>query len=93
MPRAVTIGRKIGVKMSRAGAMSMKVPTISRKIFNIRRMTYLLLEMPSTMWLMASGSPVKDMTKESTEEAPIISMTIVVMRPVSMRIPGMSDRL
>ena len=39
---------------------------------------------------MACGSPVKDRTKDSTEDAPIISMTMVVITAVSTSILGIS---
>ena len=79
MPKVRTMGRKIGVKISRAGAISIKVPTISRKMFRMSSRTYLLSEMPRTILLMAAGRPVKLSTKLRTEDAPMISMTTVVM--------------
>ncbi len=70
--------------------MSMKVPTISSVILMINNMTIRLLEIPKSRLLMACGSPVKDRTKDSTEDAPIISMTMVVITAVSTSILGMS---
>ena len=90
IPRLFTMGRKIGVNMSRAGAMSIKVPTISSVILMINSMTIRLSEIPKSRLLMACGSPVKDRTKDSTEDAPIISMTMVVITAVSTSILGMS---
>ena len=46
MPRRSTTGRKIGVKMSTAGVMSMNVPTKRRITLMISRMMYLLLVKP-----------------------------------------------
>ncbi|MNC73378.1 hypothetical protein D3C75_1245630 [compost metagenome] len=39
MPSSVTMGRKIGVKISTAGVMSMKTPTMSRITLMMSRMT------------------------------------------------------
>ena len=35
-------------------------------------------EIPRTSLLIAAGSPVKDITNDNTEDAPMISITIVV---------------
>ena len=85
MPTLVTTGRKIGVKIIRAGAMSMKVPTKRRIRLMMSRITIRLSDRFRIRELMACGSPVKESTKESTEEAPMISMTMVVMTPDSAR--------
>lgn len=54
------------------------------------RFTPRLSEIPSSSLLIAWGNPVKDRTKDSTEDAPIISMTMVVITAVSTSILGIS---
>ena len=90
IPKLCTIGRKIGVKIKSAGAISINVPTIRRKILRISRITYLLLEIPRTSLLIAAGSPVKDITNDNTEDAPMISITIVVITAASTSSFGIS---
>ena len=81
----VITGRKMGVKISNAGAISINVPTISRMILISSRITILLSDTPSIRLLIAWGSPVKDSTKDNTEDAPMISITMVVITAASTR--------
>ena len=51
---------------------------------------HILLEIPRTSLLIAAGSPVKDITNDNTEDAPMISITIVVITAASTNSFGIS---
>ena len=55
MPRFLTTGRKMGVKIRTAGVMSINVPTVSNIRFMISRIATLLLVKPSKKALIFCG--------------------------------------
>ncbi len=63
IPILVTMGRKIGVKISTAGVKSKNIPMTSRNTFMINNSTYLLLEAPIIILLMAAGIPLRILPK------------------------------
>ena len=90
IPRAVHTGRKIGVKIRQAGVMSIKVPTISRMILIINRITNLLSLIASRPSETSDGILVKAITQDIMLETPIRKIMIPVISALSLRIRGIS---
>ena len=55
IPKAVTTGKNIGVKISTAGVISIKIPTKRRSIFIIKRIIILLSLIPNSRSLRFCG--------------------------------------
>ncbi len=89
-PSSVTTGKKIGVKMSTAGVMSMKVPTTSRIRLISSKMTTVLSVSPSSPSLICCGMCSYDSTHDIAMEVPMSSITMAVVRTVSSRMSGRS---
>ena len=86
IPNAVHTGRKIGVKIRQAGVISIKVPTISRIILIMNRITNLLSLIDSSPLETSDGILVKAMTQDIMLETPIRKIIIPVISALSLRI-------
>src|SRR5699024_3982111 len=76
MPISVTMGRKIGVKISTAGVISIKVPTKRSIRFISNNITMGLLLTPKMEVLMVCGMFSNDITHDMAMEVPISNKTI-----------------
>ena len=90
IPKAWTIGRKMGVKISTAGVGSMKVPTMSSTIFIIMSSTMGLELMPSMAEEIIWGILAKDMTQLMMEETHTRNSMTAVVLTLDRRMPGRS---
>jgi len=79
IPSLVTMGKKMGVKISTAGVMSIKIPTNNNKTLMINKMTILLSLIPNRAELISCGMFSYDITHDMLMEAPMSSMTIAVV--------------
>ena len=86
MPSAWQTGRNIGVKIRQAGVISIKVPTINKIMFMRKKITNLLLLIPSIALETAPGIPVKAITQDMMLEAPIRKIMIAVISALSLKI-------
>ena len=93
IPRVWQMGRKIGVKIRQAGVISIKVPTIRRRILMIKRITYRLSLIPSIASDTAVGMPVNAITQLMMLDTPIRKMIIPVISALSRKIFGSSEGL
>ena len=88
IPKSVTIGRNIGVKMSTAGVISIKVPTNkSTKLINNKMITGLSLK-ERRKEVTFCGICSKDITQDIPMEVAMSSNTIEVVRAESINISG-----
>lgn len=78
-PHCIAIGRKIGVKIRIAGVVSKKVPTNSKKILMMSRITILLEEIPFNRSPTAAGIFTKEITQDMMEDTPINNTIMPVM--------------
>ena len=88
MPMLCEIGKKIGVKRSKAGVKSINNPTMSKTMLIIMIKTIGLDEMPNMNVLSAVGIPVNAITHDITDEAAIKNITTLVVIPASTKIFG-----
>ena len=79
MPKVIATGRKIGVKIRTAGVISIKVPTISKIIFIIRKMTMGLLTLSNSVEVNICGIPSKENNHDMAIEVEIKNITTAVV--------------
>ena len=88
IPISVTIGRKIGVKIRMAGVGSMKVPTTSRMIIMMTRMTCGLSVRPRRPADTTSGMWAKVIMNDRAEATPMRSVMMAVVCAASTSTSG-----
>src|SRR5690606_24769534 len=88
IPSSVTIGRKMGVNMSTAGVMSIKMPTNNNNKLIINKITIGLSLKPNNTSLIPCGMFSKDITQDMLMDAPISNMTIAVVAEASNKMLG-----
>ena len=93
MPIAVTIGRRIGVRIRIAGVVSMTIPTIRRKRLMIRRIDTGLWKLFSINSLTVCGTCIRVRTLEKAVEAARIKRIGVKVLIASTRIAQISFSL
>ena len=86
MPRLCAIGRKIGVKISMAGVISINMPTTIKIIFISRKITILLVEIAIMPELIAAGMPEYAITNDIAEEADIKNRIIPLVHALLTKI-------
>ena len=88
IPNSVTIGKKIGVKISNAGVISIKVPTINRIKLIINRITIGFSETVNNASLIVYGISAFAIAQDIPMEVPIKSNTIEVVTMASKIMAG-----
>ena len=79
IPNFVTMGKNIGVNMSTAGVMSIKIPTISKIIFMMSNRAILLSVTDNSPELISCGICSKESAHDMLIEAAIKSITTAVV--------------
>ena len=90
MPSSVTTGKNIGVKISTAGVISIKVPIINRIILIISRIIIGLSEIVLSKSRIRKGTSAFDIAHDIPIEEPINNKTIAVVITDSRNILGKS---
>ena len=92
IPNSITTGRKIGVKISTAGVISINVPTSNNTILITKKITNLLLNWSKRKLLISSGIPSNENNHDIAIEVHIKNITTAVVLALVSKIEEKSDR-